>query len=333
MKETKKKKFNLFDWYFKNSKESDKLDINALEKPSIINFFKLLWKKLGKLFSANIIFVFANFPIFFFLLAVSGIFSDSASSPLHQAWGPLYGAMGFESSADSSNISGIIGINTETTPINTVTIVFYALTLLLFFTMGFSKVGTTYLYRNLMSGEPTFPLSDFFYVIKRNKKQSIFLGLIDMFFIVMFAFNIYFLIGKSGSIDSVMLFLTIAMCIIYSFARPYAYIMVFTFDLKLGKIIKNALYFTILGIKRNFCALIGIIVVVLINVGIFMLFQPLGLILPFIITFAICDFIGVYAAYPVILKYMLNDEDRKKVIYKIPDDASPDEETEISEEI
>lgn len=331
MKENKKKKFNLFDWYFQKGKDTDKLDINALEKPSFMNFFKVLWKKLGKLFSANLIFVFSNFPIFFFLLAVSGIFSKSASSPLFQSWGPLYGAMGFESSTDSSNISGIIGINTETTVINTTTIVFFALSLLLFFTLGFSKVGTTYLYRNLMSGEATFPLSDFFYVIKRNVKQSILLGLIDAFFIAMFAFNIYYLWGKSGQIDSIMLFLTIAMCIIYSFARPYAYIMVFTFDLKLGKIIKNALYFTILGIKRNICALFGMAIVILINIGIFFLLQPLGLLLPFIITFAICDFIGVYAAYPIILKYMLSDEDRNKVIYKIPEDIIDDSIEEAAE--
>lgn len=323
MKENKKKKFNLFDWYFQKGKDTDKLDVNALEKPTFANFFKVLWKKLGKLFSANIIFVFSNFPIFFFLLAVSGIFSKSASSPLFQSWGPLYGAIGFENSTDSSNVAGIVGINTETTVINTITIVLFALTLLIFFTLGFSKVGTTYLYRNLMSGEATFPLSDFFYVIKRNIKQSILLGLIDAFFIGMFAFNIYYLWGKTSStMDTVMLFFTIAMCIIYSFARPYAYIMVFTFDLKLGKIIKNALYFIILGIKRNICALFGIIIVILINVGLYFIFPPIALILPFIITFALCDFIGVYAAYPVILKYMLTDEDRNKVIYKIPDDIS-----------
>lgn len=317
---TKKKKFNIFDWYFKGGKDNDKFDINALEKPSIVNFFKVLWKKLGKLFSANILFIFANFPIFFFLLALSGFFSENVTSPVYHSWGPLYGAMGFENTASTSIFSGILGFHTETVMLNTATKVLFGLTLLLFFTMGFAKVGTTYLYRNLMSGEPTFPFSDFFYVIKRNIKQSLILGFIDMFFIGSFAFSIYVLWGSTSTMDSVMFVFSIAMFIVYSFARPYAYIMVFTFDLKLGKIIKNALYFIILGIKRNICALIGVVLVVLINVGIYFIFQPLGIILPFIITIAICDFIGVYAAYPVILKYMLTDEDRKKVIYKIPDE-------------
>ena len=51
--------------------------------------------------------------------------------------------------------------------------------------------------------------------------------------------------------------------------------------------------------------------------GIFMILMPLGAILPFIITFAICDFIGVYTAYPVILKYMVSEEDKKAVINRI----------------
>ena len=61
-----KKRFNLFDWYFKGiNKDNDKLDVNVLEKPNVANFFKVLWKKLGKLLSANLIFIFGNFPLFF----------------------------------------------------------------------------------------------------------------------------------------------------------------------------------------------------------------------------------------------------------------------------
>ena len=326
--EQKKKKFNLFDWYFKSKeKENDRLDINVLEKPTIGSFFKVLAKKTGKLLSANLLFVFGNFPIFFIIFAFSGILTESASAPLYQTWGPLYGAMGFESNATTSFLSNIFGVHTSINVLNTPTIVFICLGALIIFTLGLTKVGTTYLYRNLMSGEPIFPLSDFFYVIKRNFKQGMLLGIIDSIFIGMFAYNIYFLFVNynAAQYNGVMLFFTVAMAIIYSFARHYAYIMVFTFDMKLGKIIKNALYFTILGIKRNFVALLGIILVVLINVGLCAIFLPVGALLPFIITFAICDFIAVYAAYPMILKYMVSDEDRNRIIYRTPYYENEDE--------
>jgi len=338
---SEKKKFNLFDWYFKGrNKDNDKLDINVLEKPSIANFFKVLWKKLGKLLSANILFIFGNFPLFFFLLALSGILSPSASAPLFQVWGPISGAMKFEATSQSSVLSSIFGIHTDVNVINTPTIIFFVLGLLVVFTLGFTKVGTTYLYRNMMSGEAVFPFSDFFYVIKKNIKQSLIIGIIDAIFIGMFAYNIYFLTNHYGesSMNSLMFFFTLAMCIVYSFIRPYAYIMIFTFDLKIRQIIKNSLFFVILGIKRNLMALLGIIAVVLINYGLFLIFMPLGLILPFIITISICDFMGVYAAYPVILQYMVDEKDRNKIIYKIPDEEEideeiPDDEDDISDNI
>lgn len=314
-----KKKFNLFDWYFKGKeKENDKLDINALENPNFSTFFKVLWKKLSKLLSANLLFVFGNFPVFFLILALSAVFTETVSAPTCQAWGPLYGAMGFESNSTTSFLCGILGIHVSRPVVNTATIVLYALSILVIFTLGLTKIGTTYLYRNMMSGEPVFPTSDFFYVIKKNWKQGLLLGIIDSIFIGMFVYNIYFLFMNynAATMNGVMLFFTIAMAIVYSFARHYAYIMVFTFDMKLGKIIKNSLFFTILGIKRNFVALLGTIFVVLINVGLCAIFLPLGAILPFILTFAVCDFIAVYAAYPVILKYMVSEEDRKSIIYR-----------------
>ena len=125
-----------------------------------------------------------------------------------------------------------------------------------------------------------------------------------------------------------MLFMTVAMAIFYSFARPYMFIMIFTFDLKITKIIKNALFFTILGVKRNLLALVGTFLIVLVNYLIFMLFMPVGALLPFVITLAICDFMGVYAAYPNIIKYMMDERDARSIIDRIPLDDDFIEEAE-----
>ncbi len=331
---SEKKKFNLFDWYFKGAgKDNDKLDVNVLEKPTIANFFKVLWKKMGKLLSANLLFIFGNFPILFFIIGLSGMLSESASAPLYHSWGPIYGALKFDNNASSSILSSIFGTHTVTTIINTPTIVFFALGALILFTLGFTKVGTTYIYRNIMNGEAVFPLSDFFYVIKKNIKQALILGIIDGLFIAMFVYNIVYLSNayNASTMNSIMFFFTIAMCIVYSFIRPYAYIMVFTFDLKIRQIIKNAMYFVILGIKRNIVAMLGVLVIILLNYALFMIFMPIGIILPFIITIAICDFIGVYAAYPVILQYMVDEKDRNRIIYKI--DIDEEDNSENHEEI
>lgn len=327
----KKKRFNIFDWYYRQGKEATKDDINVLKDPSVGNFFKLMWKRLGKLISANLIVIFGNFPLFFILIAMSNVLSESTVAPLYQAWSPLQGVNIFEGmkmpdgsifqvSSSISPLVGIFGAHAKVSIINTPTIVFYCMGALLIFTWGFTRVGTTYLYRNMMNGDAVFPLSDALYVVKRNKRQSLILGIIDSLIIVIFIYNIYFLTMNYtvSYMNSFMLFMTVAMAILYSFARPYMFIMVFTFDLKITKIIKNALFFTILGVKRNLLALLGTFLVVIINYFIFMLFMPVGALLPFVITIAIIDLMGVYAAYPNVIKYMMDERDAKAIIDRIP---------------
>ena len=249
---------------------------------------------------------------------MSNALSETSVAPLTQAWGPLCGASAFGNTQAVSPLLGAFGATTEVSIINTPTIVCFCLGFLILFTWGFTKVGTTYIYRNMMSGEPVFPLSDAKYIVKRNIKQSLLLGIFDMIMILIFVYNISFLMMNynADTLNSFMLFLTVAMAVIYLFARPYAFIMVFTFDLKLRKIIKNALYFTILGIKRNFVSLIGMICLVALNYLIFTLFMPIGALLPFVITLSICDFMAVYAAYPNIIKYMMDERDARAIIEK-----------------
>ncbi|MBQ7760819.1 MAG: hypothetical protein IJ400_02075 [Clostridia bacterium] len=318
-----KKRFNIFDWYYKGGKESDKKEINALKKPSIKNFFILLWRKLTKLLSANLIFVFGNFPLFFLLLAVSGFLDKFSPAPMYLAWGPLEGAITTDSALNSgdlnpvfSTLAGVFGIHGEMRTFSIPTYILFALGLLIIFTWGFTKVGTTYLYRNLMSGEAVFPLSDFFYIIKKNIKQSLIVGIIDSLMTIAFIYNIFYLFNNfnASTLNAFMLFMTVIMFIVFSFIKPYVYIMIFMFDLKISQIIKNALYFTILGIKRNMVALVGSILLILLNYGLFLLFMPLGAILPFIITISVLDFMWVYAAYPNILKHMMDEADAKAII-------------------
>lgn len=307
----KRKIFNIFDWFYKDGKVDEKDDIKALEHPTFANFFRLLWKKLGKLMSANLIMVFGNFPIIFLLLATSGILSKTSVAPLYQTWAPLAGVSLFQEDAVTTTLSAIYGVHTEVNVINTPTKVFFLLGLLIIFTWGFTKVGTTYIYRNLMSGEAVFPFSDFIYVAKRNIKQSLIFGIIDVAMIAILAYNSYFLLSNYAlsTMNAVMLFLTVAMTVVYFFMRPYIYIMIFTFDLSMGQIIKNALYFVLLGAKRNFAVLGGTLVLVAINYALFLFIMPIGIILPFVITISIADFAGVYGAYPKILQYMVEKDD------------------------
>ena len=328
--EKKKKRFNLFDWYYRQGKGSDKEDINALKTPNIPTFFKLLWSKFGKLLSANLIFVFGNFPLIFLLLALSGWFNKTSSVPTSATWSSFLENIKLASvnndvivpESENANYAvsaliGVHGLHAEMTVTGVITYVFFGIALLTVFTWGFTKVGTTYLYRNMMSGEPIFPLSDFFYIIKRNIKQSLLFGAIDFILIAILVTDVVMLYNNiENPISLFMLILTLAMSAFYSFMRPYVYIMVFTFDLKFIQIIKNAAAFTILGLKRNIVGLCFSILIIIINAGLIFLpiVTPVGLLLPFIFTIALLDFIGVYVAYPNIIKFMMDESDAKAII-------------------
>jgi uncharacterized membrane protein YesL len=103
----------------------------------------------------------------------------------------------------------------------------------------------------------------------------------------------------------VLFYLTIAFTVIYAVMRMYFYLMIVTFDLKFTKLVKNALIFSILGIKRNICAVLGIAITLFLNIYLFMLLPSVGVMLPFIFTIGFLYFIMAYCVFPVINKFMI----------------------------
>ena len=87
--------------------------------------------------------------------------------------------------------------------------------------------------------------------------------------------------------------------------RNYIYLLAVTFKLSLFKILKNSFIFAFVGLKRNLMAFLGILAVCAINYFVFINLPIGGAVLPLIISVALCSFIGAYAAYPVIKKYMI----------------------------
>ena len=180
----KKKKFNIFDWYYKREgKGIENDDFNPLKEPTFKNFFKLLWRKLGKLMSGNMFFILVNFPIAFLVIAMSGVLTSQSTAPLYQSMMTLNAAALYGSNAQLLTYFSLYGVTTTISAINTPTLIFFALGFLTIFTWGFSKVGTTYIYRNLMKSEAVFPFADAWYIIKKNVKKSLIFGLLDFIFI------------------------------------------------------------------------------------------------------------------------------------------------------
>jgi len=279
-----------------------------LDKPNIPNFFKLLGRKINTLLTVNLMYVFGNFPIFFVLFAISGYPSMESFAPPFQQYAPLLGASYFDPSPVMAALLGVFGVQTGITVPTTLTYILFAMGLLILFTFGPVNVGTTYILRSMIREEGLFLWSDFWYAIKRNVRQEFVFGILDLVIMGLLGYDfIYFYLNLNGTFMlNVMFFLTFAMCIVYLIMRMYIYLMMITFDLSIFKLLKNALFFSILGIKRNIMALLGLIVILAIEYTLMSVFFPLAVILPFILLFSVGGLLCAYAAYPKIKEIMID---------------------------
>ncbi|MBQ3791849.1 MAG: hypothetical protein II797_01970, partial [Clostridia bacterium] len=88
----------------------------------------------------------------------------------------------------------------------------------------------------------------------------------------------------------------------------YMYQMIITFDMSLPKLIKNALIFVFLGIKRN----IMVVLATFLLVGLEALLMAsqytfaIAVILPLVYLFGLVGLMSVYAAYPKIKEVMID---------------------------
>ena len=139
------------------------------------------------------------------------------------------------------------------------------------------------------------------------------MGVLDLFVIFMLAFDyLYFGSMPSSFFVDCAYFAILLLAVLYFLMRLYIYVLLVTFELSIRKVLKNALIFAVLGIKRNVMAILGLVLLVAVQVVLFLLFQmtPLGIALPLIMMLlyflGVAAFTCTYASYPVIERYMID---------------------------
>lgn len=306
--EKKKKRNKFFDAFFYGNKVEDSLDDDIDESRGLKNYFKILGRYFGRIFTLNIYSVLGNFPVFFIMLALSENLHLQSTEPSSTLFGPLYGAINLGASDPvTSALFGIFGTQANVsiwTPWAWGFLI--AGILMLLITFGPVNAGVTYNMRNIVKREPLFLWDDFKNTIKRNLKQSIIIGIMDLGIIFLLCYNVYFYYLNIGTyIFNVFFWFTLVMLVFYTFIRSYIYLLLVTFELSIFKIFKNALIFSLLGFGRNILALLVCAFIIAFNYALMSVYMPLGIILPFVITIALCLYTTVYTAWPKISKLMI----------------------------
>ena len=303
----RKRSFNPFEFiYNRDGKGVEKGELAVLEKPGIKNFFKLFWRRFNQIFGVNLIQVFGNFPVLFVFFAMAYTTID-ASAPSRQIFSALEAVARFDNSPVVSTMMGIYGGQDTVAVFTKATYVMLAIACLVVVTFGPINVGTTYILRNIVKEEPVFVWSDFWYAVKRNIKQGLIFGVIDLAMIGMFVYDvIVYRYNVGTSIGMFMFVLCTGMAIFYFFMRMYIYPMMVTFDMSLMKLIKNGMLFAILGIKRNILVLFGTIAVLILEFVLLAFVAPVAIMLPFLMTFGFLSFMAIYGSYPKIKEIMID---------------------------
>ena len=305
-KKSRLKNFKLFDM----NRDGKGVDPGEDRTPGLKFFFKQLGRKFSKILSLNMLTMFQILPIIAIVLLY--FFATPTTATHSYSEYPVLFGMNFASSSavTSANLGvfsyqlGIPEHGTSMYWIIGIIAVVYMIT------YGWQKVGTIYVTRGLVRGDSVFIFSDFFYGIKKNFKQGFVVGFIDCICMVVLAVDLlYFYNSAPSGFTNFMYVMTFALIVIYLIMRFYIYLMIVTFNIKTLKAIKNAFIFTILGIKRNIMACIGLLIISAIAIIPIIFFFPrygIVIVLPLIYYLGICSFIYTYAAYPVIKKYMID---------------------------
>lgn len=272
------------------------------------NFFKHFGSKFTRLITVNMYYIFGNFPILFAMLALSGNLDRDSWAPAYKMFAPIWGIIQHHQSPVTSALYGIYGLQSEIGYPTVLTYIAWGLAALVIFTFGFVNVGTTYILRNMVKGEPIFMWEDFWYAIKRNIRQGLIMGILDALFSVLVVYDIvffYYNTGVSGMMNF-MFYASLLLALLWLWMRFYIYILMVTFDLSIFKILKNALIFSIIGFKRNIMATLGIAAMVIITYSVMLIAFPIGILIPFVLLFADCSFMACYAAFPKIKEIMID---------------------------
>ena len=304
------KKFKLFSKKEKKDITPEEVEAERNGPKGIKLFFKLLKRNFGSLISLNLMMLFMVLPLLAaFYVYLQGDTTPSVTSPVYAT---LHGADLIIGTPATELLKNTFSTRLMLPVHNSVVYpVIIGIIALLALTWGWQNVGSTYVLRSIVRSEPVYIWSDYFYAIKKNVKQGFIFGIIDFVIIAVLTFDIMWFSGNTGSFaQDLMYFCTVGLALLYVFMRFYLYIMLITFDLSYWKLLKNALIFTTIGIKRNIVGGLGIVFMAALNIALIIFFMPMGvavpLILPLFYFMSFSSFISVYTAYPSIQKYMID---------------------------
>lgn len=301
----------IFDFFSSGSNKKDKgytkEELKEDKNFGTRYFFKLFRLNFGRLTSTNLIFSIFMIPAVFIFISFAGTPDGSLPTPQNALYPQIFGIAQYEPSSPVVQALSACSESAQNRRPRRLEQRADVRGPSAFLTYGAANVGMTYILRGMVRRQYVYLWHDFMQAIKRNFKQALVMGALDLAVMALLAYDL--LVYRANDVNfiyNLFFYLILLFTILYFMMRFYIYLIMITFDLSLIKIIKNALIFSLLGIKRNLMAIIGIFVVAFVNFTLYYLVPSVGILMPFIWTFSFSSFISAYCAYPIIKRYMID---------------------------
>lgn len=267
-------------------------------------FFEIFIRKFWKLIQTNLLFCVANIPAFLIIYFLAGTFSNAIFGTFPNEIAGIVGLSEPDlNNADYRMIYMIIDIGVRVCAATLFTI---------FWGSGPATAGMHYILRNYAREENAFILSDFWDAIKDNFKQSLAVFIIDILFMFIFFYGIYFYSSQTNILRFAK-YILYCLFIFYTIVHLFIYPLMVRYKLSLGKLLKNAALFSMASLLYSFLVIIllGLLTIGIGYLGIFMLTSTglsvlitIYVLLVVVILFAFCGFIVSYNAECQIRKYI-----------------------------
>ena len=211
--------------FFNYNKPGPGIEKDAPKKKGMFLYFELVWRKLGKLFLSNMLYMLVSLPVllvyhFFAFYTLSALLPKEIMES------------GVVFSQAVLLITVIMAILWGTGPVS---------------------CGYTFLLRNFAREEHVWMTSDFFEHIKKNFKQSLIIFIIDIIVLVSGTNAIYFYWSMSQKIPALeyVSYVMAGMMLIYTFMHFYMYEFLVTFKVSVKDVYKNSLIMAFGALPMN----------------------------------------------------------------------------------
>lgn len=179
-------------------------------------------------------------------------------------------------------------------------------------TRGMADAGLAYITRNFSREKHAFVASDFFETIKKNWKQALPVGIINLLLtaLIVYTVSVYYFNATESTLSFIGLALTGSVYVIFTVMKYYIPFLMITFKYNLRAIYKNAMFLVGVGWKANLVvsgvlllcyALIVMLVLLLDSIGI-----GLAILLYFFVFPAFRSFLIQFAIFPTIKRVIID---------------------------